>query len=374
MKVFILGGLQSSLLNFRKELIKDFVQAGWRVVGCAPENNPNLIPELEKIQVKYHSVPMHRNGMNPLNDIIYKKELTKVILQEKPDLFLSYTVKPVIFGSMAAKRAGCPSIAALITGLGYSFSDEKDLKQRIIYTVVKNLYKKGLKNCNTIFFQNHDDKNLFSDLGILPKRAIVKVVSGSGVDLDHYYKTPSVTDPVTFLYMARLIKAKGIKEYILAASHLKERYPQSRFLILGNNEKGNPDAIEPELLKSNVDNGTVEYLGSTNDVRSVLGSSSVFVLPTYYREGIPRSILEAMAMAKPIITTDSPGCRETVSLGKNGFLVQRKNLTELIQSMEYFLKDKKQIEAMGEESYRIAVDRFDVKKVNKSILDALNIS
>lgn len=371
MKILVLASLAESLVNFRRELLSEFVEKGNEVIACAPGRNPAVEAELHDIGVGYRPVKLERTGLNPLKDLSTYFHLKSLFKDIKPDILLCYTIKPVIFGSMAAKRAGVMKIYSIITGLGYAFSGGS-FKRRALNFGVRLLYKRSLNSNNVVFFQNPDDQLLFSQLGIIDREKVHSVlINGSGVNLDYFRKTDPVTDPPVFLLIARLIKPKGVVEYAQAAMMLKKKYPRAIFRLLGPRDT-NPSSISDAEIQLWRQSGVIDYLGETRDVRPYIAESGIYVLPSY-REGTPRSVLEAMAMGRPIITTDAPGCRETVQGGVNGFLVPVGDANTLALAMEKFILNPGLIKSMGITSRELAEEKYNVHQVNKVILKSMEI-
>lgn len=287
-----------------------------------------------------------------------------------PDYIFAYTIKPVIFSSLMSKNLDLKGMYSLMPGLGYAFNNG-GLKNKIVNKVAVLLYKISLKNNNKVFFQNPDDLDLFVDLNLIGRGKTV-LVNGSGVDIEEFYNTEPQTENISFLIMARLLKSKGIKQYIEAAKIIKKNYSEVEFNILGSPGSG-PDAVSLDYVEKADENNIINYPGRVEDVKSYIAKSSVYVLPSYYREGTPRSILEAMSMGKPIITTDNPGCRETVVDGKNGFMIPIKNHKILAEKMKYFIENREAIIKMGKESRKIAEEKYDVHKVNKKIIENMDL-
>ncbi|MFX4263320.1 glycosyltransferase family 4 protein [Pelotomaculum propionicicum] len=368
-KILIFGGYAKSLTNFRGELIKDMVRLGHQVIGMAPETG--FEGELNAIGAQYQRVPLQRTGLNPLKDLAALRLLVKEFRQMQPDILLSYTIKPVIYGSLAARAAGVPRVYSMITGLGYAFAG-RSLKQKLLLSLVRILYSQSLRKNARVFFQNPDDIAVFRKFHLLPNGDSAVLINGSGVDIRKFSFVKAKTNPVIFLLMARLIREKGIAEYVEAARLLKPRFPEARFQILGPPDS-NPSAIRQEEIAAWQSEGIVEYLGQTNDVRPYISECSVFVLPSFYPEGTPRSILEAMSMGRPVITTDAPGCRETVRRNMNGFLVPVKDSLALADAMERFIVNPSLVTEMGIRSRVTAEEKYDVRKVNRSILEAMDL-
>ncbi|MCC3145669.1 glycosyltransferase family 4 protein [Halanaerobium sp. Z-7514] len=365
-RIVILAHEAESLINFRGELIKVLSQNGYDVIAMAPEQDYRNKVE-EQLGVKYESINLDNTGMNPLKDLATIYDINKKLRYYKPDIIFSYAIKPVIYGGLAAKFCNVEKIHSLIPGAGQVF-----LSKNLTTKIISQLYKIGTKNNDTIFFQNPDDQKLFNDYNIININTDTYLVNGSGVKTDYYYNTEPKTDKISFLLMARLIRPKGIIEYIKAAEKINKKKDDIEFKLLGPFHS-NPSALtETEIYKWH-DNGTINYLGVKEDVRPTIENTSVFVLPSYYREGVPRSILEAMSMGKPIITTDSPGCRETVIDGHNGFLIPPKDIIALKNAMDKFIKKPNLIQEMGQKSRKIALEKYDVHKVNQFMIEKMGL-
>lgn len=375
MKFLIIAGAPRSLVSFRGHLISDLVGQGLTIHAAGPDlpMDSEIRAQLEQKGAHVHDIFLKRTGMSPLDDLRTLVGLFRLMRVIKPDYVLGYTIKPVIFGTLAAAMAGCRQRFALITGLGYSFSGHSDSrKQRLIGRIATNLYRQSLRFTHKVFFQNPDDQALFRELGVLNGVTPSVVVNGSGVDIDHYAPRP-YPDKVAFLLISRLLIDKGVREYAEAAYRLKEEFPEARFILVGDIDS-NPNSITSRELAKWVDDGVITYLGKQDDVRDALGASSVFVLPTFYREGVPRTILEALAMGRPVITTDTPGCRETVIEGENGYLVEPRNAGELTSAMRAFIVSPQLVEIMGRCSREQALRKYDVRKVNAVMLKEMGIS
>jgi len=369
--VVIIGNVALSIVHFRGKLLEDMVSHGHQVVAFAPDLPGQASERLAQLGVRYRQIPMQRAGMNPFRDLQSLRALVVSLCQERPDVVLAYTIKPVIYGSIGASIARVPLISSMITGLGYAFSSNS-FKQVLVKRLVKVLYTVGLKSNQVLFFQNPDDLREFKAMRLLKPGQRSILINGSGVDLEFYDVRPLPPRPC-FLLVARLIAEKGIRDYAAAAEIIRDKYPEVRFLLVGMFDK-NPTAIRPEEVESWQRRGVLEFLGRLDDVRPAIAESSVFVLPTFYREGTPRSVLEAMAMGRAIITTDTPGCRETVSHGVNGYLVPPHDPQQLAVVMENFICKPCRIAEMGRASRMKAEEKFDVKAVNSLILANLGLS
>ena len=370
-RVMVIGGHADSLIHFRGPLLRQLVAEGHDVTACAPDAGADVRRELAALGIAYRHVPIQRAGMNPMRDVGTVRALTALYREVQPDLVLTYTIKPVIYGSLAARLSRVPRICSLITGLGYSFGTAT-LRQRALNPVVQSLFRFALAHNEVVFFQNPDDLRQFVDAGLASDRQAV-LVNGSGVDLEHFRVAPLPEGTPTFLLTTRLLWEKGVGEYVEAARTLKAKYPTARFRLLGPLDP-NPAAVSRAQLDAWSAEGVIEYLGSTNDVRPAVADTSVFVLPSAYREGTPRSILEAMAMGRAIITTDAPGCRETVRGDENGFLVPVSDSIALASAMERFLRDPGLVAPMGVRSRAIAEEKYDVHLVNRVMMRAMGLS
>ncbi len=370
MKVAVVASFARSLVVFRGHLLQTLVQRGHRVVALAPDFTGDLRGVLHTWGVQPVDYPLVRQGTSVQEDAAAYFALLRIFQARSPDVVLGYTIKPVIYGTLAARRAGVPRVAALVTGLGAVFLQKGGTwRMRLLRWGVSRLYRHALNRADVVFVQNPDDQAFLQNhLGV--RQPLVRL-PGSGVDLQHFTPAPYPETP-TFLMMARLIPDKGVREYVAAARRVKQRFPHARFLLAGWLEPRYPGAITREALEGWIREGVVDYLGFLEDVRPALAQSSVYVLPSY-REGTPRSVLEALAMGRPVITTDAPGCRETVRHGENGFLVPVRDVEALEEAMVHFLEHPEDIPRMGEASRRLAENVFDVQKVTARILATLHL-
>ena len=379
MKYLIIASYPASILKFRGALIKALQDKGFEIHIAAPEfeNFPEEYESLTALGYIVHDIPMQRTGTNPLNDAKTLSALYLLMKKIKPSHVMGYTIKPVIYGSLAAKLARVPHRFALITGLGYAFqgADEQNYKKSNLQKIMHKLYSVALASTHKVFFQNPDDEALFKSMSILTPNASTTVVNGSGVDISEYSVQPFATiDDILiprFLLIARLLGDKGVREYAQAAKIIKDKYPQAQFDLVGWIDD-NPDAIEQQELDSWINEELFNFWGKLDDVKPAIAASSIYVLPSY-REGTPRTVLEAMAMGRPIITTDAPGCRETVIDGYNGYLVPVKAVEELAAAMERFIVNPALIIEMGKASRQLVEEKFDVDAVNQSMLEAMGL-
>jgi glycosyltransferase involved in cell wall biosynthesis len=368
MKIIFVASLGESFLNFRRELISDFVHKGFEVICISPNCQQEVVDGIESIGARFIGIDFARGGLNPFPDAIYFIKLYKTFFHEKPDYVFAYTIKPIIWSGIAAALSRVKNFTALVTGLGYSFQSG-GIKRNMLKFLVKNLYKLALSSANKVIFQNNDNKNYFISQNIVDSHKAF-VVNGSGVDLSHFDKY-NLPNGFHFLMVARLLFEKGVREYVEASTKVKALYPQASFSILGGLDPS-PDGLSLDTFNRLNSEMSVTYLGTTNDVRSYIRECSIFVLPSYH-EGLPRSTLEALAVGRPILTTDVPGCRETVVEGNNGWLVEKANAAQLADKMIWFIENKEKLQAMCDNSRRLAVDKFDVIKVNRDIFSIMDI-
>lgn len=366
MKFILISPKNRTAYNFRGDLIKKIIASGYEVIVTGP--NRDNVDKIEELGARFVEVPMNKNGVNPFHDIKYLFRLVKVFMTEKPEVTLGYTSKPVIYGSIAAKIAKVPHIVSMVTGAGYAFT-AKTTKAKLIKLIMSLLYKAGFSCADVAVFQNNDDKEQFVKEKLVNKNKCA-VVNGSGVNTEKFSVAP-YPETITFFMLSRVMYSKGIREYLAACEIVKEKYPFVRCMLLGACE-GIQDSIAPETLKEYVDRGIIEHFGETDTVADYYKQCSVYVLPSY-REGTPRTVLEAMAMGRPIITTDAPGCRETVIDGKTGFLVPIQNADAVAEKMIEFINSPELVEQMGMESRDYCIEKFDVNKVNKDMCKYLKI-
>lgn len=364
-RVIVMGSLAESLLIFRGALLKEMVSRGHTVFACAPNASEAIKQELSRLGVEYHDVKLERTGLNPYKDLIGFISIIKLIRKLKPDVFLGYTNKPIIYGSVAARLCGVPRIYSMIEGLGYTFFNH-GFGVALVGFIVNKLFWFSLKFNHTIFFLNADNLTLLAQKGILGKSAHTVIMNGIGVDLNKFART-DVPKNLSFLMIARLLRDKGVSEYIHAAQIIKQKHPDVLFRFVGWPDENNPNAISESDLNLLKKSNNIQYIERLEDVRPVIAESSVYVLPSYH-EGVPVTVMEAMAMARPIITTDAPGCRETVIAGKNGFLVPVKNVEALVNALEHFVTHPAEVRYMGIESRQLAEFKFDSHKINHQLL------
>jgi glycosyltransferase involved in cell wall biosynthesis len=371
-RVAVVGGFALSLVRFRGTMLQSMTAHGHEVLALAPEDDARVRAALESMGVEYDTLALHRTGTSPFRDVVTVVSLARTFRRFRPDVVLAYTAKPVIYGSIAARLAGVPLRVAMITGVGSGFARGSGLGQRTLSSLLRSLYRVGLRQAHVVLFQNPDDERLFRSMGLVGRRHRVIRINGSGVDLDQFAPAPFPPGPITFLMISRLIREKGVREYVEAARAVRRAHPEVQIQLLGPLDP-NPSGISAQELEVLRAEGAVEYLGSTSDVRPFLARAHVCVLPSYYGEGVPRSVLEAMAMGRAVLTTDSPGCRETVEDGRNGLLVAPRDAAALAEGMLRMLAMPERLEPMGRHSRAIAEERFDVHSVNRVILGAMGL-
>lgn len=376
MRVVLVGTVSSSIFGFRKLLLQSLVEAGHEVhiltTDLTREVQERARKELNVCAEKY---TLSRTGMNPLIDVKNAFALYLRLKALKADCVFCYFAKPVIWGTLAARLAGIQDRYGMLEGLGYYFTDDpssNSRKKSLVRAAQIALFRFSLPMLKGLVVLNPDDKkDLVEKYRIRQKN--VMILGGIGLDLDeHAYEYPNISR-LRFIFVGRLLAEKGINEYLKAAEILKHRYPQAEFIILGLPDPGNPGSVDGKYLNNLVSKGVVTHPGSVLNVAEWLAGSSVFVLPSY-REGLPRSTQEAMAIGRPIITTDVPGCRETIYDGENGFKVPPHNSQVLVQAMEKFITQPHLITSMGRRSRELAERYFNADKVNRRLLDFLNLS
>jgi len=376
MQIVLIGTVASSFYGFRADLIRAMREKQYTVYAFTSEYTELDLKKIESLGAIPITYELNRGGLNPLSDIVATYKLSKKIREIKPDLVFSYFSKPVIFGTIAAKLAKVPKIVGMLEGLGYTFTQQPEglgKKTELIKKVQVLLYKFALPQLDKLIFLNPDDpKDLIDEYAINVRK--VEVLGGIGLNLKEYPYQPltNIQKSINFLFIGRLLKEKGIHDFIKAAKIVKEKYPETQFTVLGAIDPHNLGALTQSELDGLISSNIIDYPGHVDNVKDWIANCHVFVLPSY-REGVPRSTQEAMAIGRAVISTDVPGCRETVEHGVNGFLVAKWNPEALAEKMIYFIEHPEQIEKMGYESYKIAQDKFDAEKVNQRLLNILGL-
>lgn len=375
-KIILIGTTASSFLGFRADLIRYLVSQDHQVYAFTSEYVESDLHRIEALGAIPITYTLNRGGLNPLADVVATYQLSKKIKKINSDLVFSYFSKPVIFGTIAAKIAKVPMVIGMLEGLGYTFTDQpegQNSKTKLIKKIQVFLYKLALPQLDKLVFLNPDDpKDLLETHTIKVKK--VEILGGIGLNLADYPYHPfyDIQQPIHFLFIGRLLKEKGIHEFVAAAKVVKSLYSNATFTVLGEIDQANMGALTKDQLDRLIDSGMINYPGYVSNIKEWISKSHVFVLPSY-REGVPRSTQEAMAIGRAIITTDVPGCRETVENGVNGFLVPKWNPEALAEKMIYFIERPEQIKKMGNESYKIAQEKFDAEKVNQRLLNILGL-
>lgn len=356
-----------NIYNFRLNIIKKLLDEGWRVIVVAPLDEYIKYKELYPT-VKH--IPLHnlqRDGKSPINDLKLIFELKTIYQRLKPELILHYTHKPNIFGGIAAKLAGIESIA-VITGLGYAF-----LHKGLTNTITKQLYRFIKSYHRTFIFENEDDRQFFIDEKILTQDKSI-AVNGCGVDIFHYKPSPNgqINVKTIFTFLGRLLYDKGIVEFVEAAKLVKKKNANVEFWVVGELDDGNPSMVKTQDLLQWIDEGSIVYHGFVKDIKPIVAKSDCIVLPSY-REGMPRIVLEGMAMAKPIITTRTAGCRQTIDEGINGYLVKVGDVPDLSMAMEKFLSlSYEKAHIMGQSGRKMAEEQFNSEKIAQDLFDIVD--
>ncbi len=368
--IVLIGALPESLTNFRGDLIRALVSAGHRVTAMAAPASAEEVQAIHSLGAVFLPFPVLRNALSPWGDMQTLLALRKAFRELKPDTVLAYTVKPVVWGGIALFGRSEVKFFALITGLGFAFQGQ-GLLRMMLTRLVSWLYRIGLAKAAGVIFQNTEDREVFVSNRLVPASKCF-VVASSGVDVSRFNVAQMPATAPAFLLIARLLGEKGLREYAHAARLVKRLYPDTVFRLLGPQDPSINRIPMQEILSWQAE-GIVEYLGSTTDVRPYITNCHIFVLPSFYGEGVPRTIIEASAMGRPILTTDNVGCRDTVIPGENGFLVPIRDFEALADRMIWFIKHRDQWPRMGKASRRIAEERFNVQNVNNEMLRIMNL-
>jgi glycosyltransferase involved in cell wall biosynthesis len=372
-KVVVIGSLAWSLVNFRLDLMKRMVARGHSVVAVAPDMDPQTERSLRENGIGSRTVGMDRAGLNPIRDLRTLSGLVRLLREEAPDVVLCYTMKPIIYGGLAARLTGRKQCFALFTGLGYAFSEDRPRgRRKLLRLAVVLLHRIALQNIAGAFCYNAQEREDIRRYRLIPPSVSLVEVPGTGVDTDRFYPTAPPIAPVRFLFVGRLLRSKGIGVLAKAAARLKAEGRKFEVDVLGPFDS-NPDSIDPDTLSAWEKQGLFTYLGRTEDVAPFFRNSSVFVLPTRLREGIPRTILEAMASGRAVITTDAPGCGETIVDGVSGRIVPRDDAAALADAMAEFIDNPELVIEMGRAARARVCARNDVHIVNRTLLETMSL-
>lgn len=375
MKICLIGTVASSTLNFRKTFIELLIQEGHEVYVFATDYSKKTSAAITALGAEPVSYQLNRGGLNPFADIKSTIQLKNKIKAISPDIVFSYFAKPVIFGTLAAKLAKVPRIVGMLEGLGYAFTPEpphkkESFKKKLVRAVQIFLYKISFRYLDRIIFLNPDDP-----VDLLEKHKIkvkdVQILGGIGVDLEKFKPTPPSLDPIRFLFIGRLLAEKGIFEFLKAAEIVKQQHPEVEFIVLGAIDKDNPSSLSQSDLDYYKHANIIIHPGHVDNVQEWIEKSSVFVLPSYYREGVPCSTQEAMACGRAVITTDVAGCRETIINNFNGLLTPTNNHQLLIGNFLLFIENKEKIIQFGDKSRILCSKNFDSKKQNQKLKEII---
>lgn len=376
MKIVLIGTTASCMINFRGDLIKSLYQQGHIIYAFALDYDDKTRKEIDNLGAIPVDYIFSRTGLNPIKDIFDTYILSKKLRKIRPDLVFSYFSKPSIFGTLAAVIANVKKRYAMLEGLGYLFTEQPQgvrLKINILKNIQVALYRIVFPKLDALILLNADDRHdLLVNCKINLKK--IHVLGGIGLNLSNYPYSPAPIDTVSFIFVARLLAEKGVHEYVAAAKIVKKRHPQVQFYMLGAIDEENPGSLTKQDLAQLIKDDVIIAPGHVSNVQDWIAKSSVFVLPSYYREGVPRSTQEAMAMGRAVISTDVPGCRDTVIQGMNGFLIQRWSYQELAEKMCELIDNPERIREMGLVSYQLAREKFDAQEVNSRLLEMLEIS
>lgn len=364
-KVIVFGCYAPTLTNFRGRLIATIVSRGHEVVAAGGDMDSSTAAAIRELGAQPWEIDVSNQKLNPMGMVRTLAQVKQLVREVDPDVMINYTIKPVILGGIAGSAQGVPKIISLITGAGYAFTGALEPRRIISRIAATLLYKIALPRSDWVVFQNPDDAELFAKLRMIGRDQNICVVNGSGVDLGHFAVAPLPKAP-SFLMVARLLRGKGVHEYAAATKRLKAEHPHVGVHLVGYIDSA-PDALTEAELAKVIESG-IEFHGRMRDVRPALEASSVFVLPSWHREGTPRSVLEAMSMGRAIITTDAPGCRETVSNEVNGLLIPPRNAGALYDAMVRFVNDPELAVRMGRESRKLAERKYDVDRVNADFI------
>jgi len=371
--IVIACDLLSTFARFRLPLAKEMIRRGYRlrVIGSRVDSQAEM--EILACGIDVEVVSMDRTGLNLLADLAYWRKLRSRLVELKPDVLFAYQAKAAVYSSLAAASVPNCKRHVLFPGLGFLFSESASTKKRFLRRFAVLLYRRAFREIDTAFFQNTEDVKTLEAYRVFNPSVNRIVVNGSGVPLDEFAFCPSASEPIRFTMATRLLRTKGVYHFAEAAKELKAKHGDCvQFDLLGPVDS-NPSAVSAEAVAQWHDAGYLTYHGSVHDVRPYLQQTSVFVLPSFYMEGTPRSILEAMSMGRAIITSNSRGCRDTVSDGVNGYLVKPQSTASLIEAMTRFIEKPELIAQMGKSSRKMAEEKYDVNDVVSQMLGSMGL-
>lgn len=361
--ILLIGNTSWGMYRFRGELMQKLISLGHLVVVVAPLDHYSI--EIEKLEARFIELTLDRKGTNPIKDFLYLIKLTKILLNEKPNVVISYTIKPILYGTIAAWLAQVPQRIAVTTGLGNTFNSNN-----ILNKITKILYRISLRFAREVWFLNKDDIAVFIEQKLVAKDKVF-LLPGEGINLD-YYTPAHQSGSWTFTLISRMLWDKGIGIFVEAAQELKEKYPHINFWLVGPVDEGNPEGIKLSQLKEWDNLGFIKYLGVTEDVREVLKNTTCLIHPTFYKEGLSRVLMEACSMEVPCVTTNIPGCREVVVDGFNGFLIPPNNSKALAHAVVNFmnLSDESR-KALSINGRLRMIENFSIEKINSIYLSKI---
>lgn len=364
-RVLVVAPFAPSFIAFRGDLIRTLAEQGHSVIAAAPGLDDKTKSGLAALGAKPRNIPLQNASLNPASFFQTLAAMRALIRDERPHVIIGYAIKPVIITAIAGRAEGVKRIVSVITGLGYAFTGGREPKRVVSRIAASILYRIAFKRSDVIIFLNPDDRALFEKLRLIPRSKQTHILNGEGLDIDYFAPAP-LPPHTAFLMIARLLKDKGIREFAEAAKRLKAAHPHVPVTLVGPFYPS-PDSLSREELDELIRCG-VDYQGELADVRPAIAACSIYVLPSY-REGTPRSVLEAMSMGRAIITSDAPGCRETVIDGENGLLVRPRDADSLYKTMMRFVDEPKLAAKMGSASRKIAETKYDARRVNATLLD-----
>lgn len=365
-RIAVIGN--TDIVKFRGWLIEDLVREGSVVFACSPSLKAADIERLDKAGATYRPIELAQTGINPLQDLLHLARLTALLRQLPVDMVVAHTTKAMVIGCLAARLAKVRKTFAIVEGLGYAFGQAPQYKRRVLRAILVPAMKAALSSCDGVFVLNSADRDDLVALGVLSAQQPVLQIAGTGIDLTYFRYVPASPGPPRFLLIARMIRDKGIREFVDAARIVKRERPDAVFRMLGPVEN-HPAAISEAEIGRFEAEGLIQYCGVTDDVRPYLAECTVFVLPTYYREGLPRTIIEAMAVGRPVVATDIPGCRAAVTPGVTGLLVPPRDVEALAAALLSMCSASHQ--CLGKNARRHAETKFGVRSVNARIMSVL---
>lgn len=371
MHLLMIGPDWEVTARFRTDLVRDLIAEGWKVTIVAGGEQGAEMEHLRQLGAGCIGIGWRRAAIDPFRDFLSTLKIARLCRLLKPDGVLAFTVKPVTFGVIGARLGGVRNIAAMITGVGYALMEGAEFKRRAVRLAVTSLYRIAMRLTRTLIFQNEDDRADFQRLGLLPDQVRTVRVNGSGVDMSRFVGRPLPEGPLRFVMIARLLREKGVREFVEAARLIRRDHPHIVFDLVGPLDE-NPTALSEDEVSGWGAEGVVEYHGGQPDVRPFLERAHVFVLPSY-REGTPRSALEALSIGRPVLACDVPGSREVVRPEQTGLLVQVRSADAVAEGVRWFLaQDRDRLAHMAQAARDDAHARFDVHSVNATIMQALS--